>query len=139
MFKKILVAYDSSEESRKAVKIAGYLANKLSADLWIVVAFDSKTEYYTEPNAADLIDARFNLAAEQMKDAINEIGSISGSINTEILEGPPADAIISVARTRRIELVIMGTRGDDKPSDLLVGSQSQMVISNAGCPVLLAP
>lgn len=85
MFKKILVAFDSSEESRKAVKIAGFLANKLGADVWIVVAYDLITEYITEPNAADLNDARFNLAAEQMRDAINEIGSISGSINTEIL------------------------------------------------------
>jgi hypothetical protein len=43
MLKKILVAFDSSEHARKAVKIAGFLANRLRADIWVVVAFDPIT------------------------------------------------------------------------------------------------
>jgi nucleotide-binding universal stress UspA family protein len=59
------------------------------------------------------MSARFNLATQQMKVAISEIGSISGSISTEILEGPAAEAIINIAHSREIELIIMGTCGRD--------------------------
>jgi nucleotide-binding universal stress UspA family protein len=137
MFKKILLAFDSSEHARKAAKVAGELANSLKADIWVVVAYDPIPPYLGKPNIQDAISGRLSMAEEQIKDAINEIGPISGSITKEILEGPAAEAILSVANTRQIELIIMGTRGHGKLAGLLVGGHSQKVVSHANCPVLL--
>ena len=69
--------------------------------------------------------------------AFEIIGDIPGELQTQIIEGPPAEAILSVADTRNNDLIIMGTRGLGKIAGLLIGSQSQKVISHAKCPVML--
>ncbi len=72
-----------------------------------------------------------------MKDALSQIGEISGKLTTELLEGPVAEAILGVIDAREIDLVIMGTRGLSRLQGLVVGSQSQNVIQHASCPVML--
>jgi len=54
-----------------------------------------------------------------------------------VLEGPPAEAILNVAETREIDLIVMGTRGLGRFTGMLLGSQSQKVVSHASCPVTL--
>ncbi|MFH1635561.1 MAG: universal stress protein [Chloroflexota bacterium] len=65
------------------------------------------------------------------------MGDIPGELKTEVLEGPPAEAILNVADTRGNDLIVMGTRGRGRLSGLLLGSQSQKVVAHAHCPVLL--
>jgi len=50
MFKNILIAVDGSEHSHKAAKTAGDLARTLSADLWLVVAYEPLPTYLGQPN-----------------------------------------------------------------------------------------
>jgi nucleotide-binding universal stress UspA family protein len=52
------------------------------------------------------------------------------------LEGPLEDAIVSVARSRDAQLIAMVTRGHDQVGDVLLGSHTERVIREAGCPVL---
>jgi nucleotide-binding universal stress UspA family protein len=42
-----------------------------------------------------------------------------------------------VANTRKADLIIMGSRGLGTLAGLVLGSQSQKVISHAPCPVLV--
>jgi nucleotide-binding universal stress UspA family protein len=137
MFKKTLLAFDGSDHARKAAKIAGELANSMQADLWVVFAYDPLPNYLGKPNMQAAMDSRLDKAEEEMNDAIHEIGTISGKITKEILEGPAAEAILNVADVREIELIVMGTRGHGRLEGLLIGSHSQKVVSHALCPVLL--
>lgn len=59
-------------------------------------------------------------------------------MHQEVLEGPPAEAILNVANVREIDLIVMGTRGLGRLAGALLGSQSQKVVAHASCPVLLA-
>ncbi len=137
MFNKILLAYDGSEHARKAAKIAGTLANKMQADLWVVIAYDPLPSYLGVPNEQTAIDSRLDKANGEMNDAIGEIGPIEGKLTREILEGPATEAILNVANVRGIELIVMGTRGHSRIEGLLMGSHSQKVLSHAHCPVLV--
>ncbi len=137
MFSKILIAYDGSDHARKAVKIAGDLANKILADVWVVIAYDPIPSYVGSPNMQNAIDAQLDWANAQMKEAIDQIGPISGKLTQEIIEEPATEAILNVASTHEIELIVMGTRGLGKLAGLLVGGHSQKVVSHAQCPVLL--
>jgi len=56
---------------------------------------------------------------------------------TEILQGPPADAILRVAKTRDVDLIVMGARGLGSLGSLLLGSVSQKVMAHADCPVII--
>jgi len=137
MFKNILVAVDGSEHGLKAAKMAGDLARRLQSDLWVVVAYDPMPSYLGHPYLLEAINARMVHSEAILAGAIAEIGEIPGGLKQEILEGPPAEAILAVAETRSVDLIIMGTRGLGRLVSAMVGSQSQKVLANASCPVLL--
>ncbi len=56
----------------------------------------------------------------------------------DLLEGPPADAIVRAAAACRADLIVMGARGRGAFRGLL-GSVSTRVLHHAPCPVLIAP
>ncbi len=137
MFKNILVAVDGSEHGLKAARAAGNLARDLRADLRVVVAYDPVPSYMGQPNLQEAITARLAASDKILSEALAEIGEIPGAMKSEELEGPAAEAVLSVADTREVDLIIMGTRGLGRLASVLVGSQSQKVIAHAKCPVLL--
>jgi nucleotide-binding universal stress UspA family protein len=49
-----------------------------------------------------------------------------------------ADAIVSYAKDKHIDLIVTGTRGRDKLKSALLGSIASDVITHAHCPVLIA-
>lgn len=54
-------------------------------------------------------------------------------------DGKLEDAILEVARTRQACVIVMPTRGHDGIGDVLLGSHTERVIREAGCPVLSVP
>lgn len=138
MFKNILLAVDGSEHALKAARLAGELARLTRANLWVVTSYDPIPSYLGEPNLSQIIAARTGEAESTLATAMQAIGEIPGEIHKEILEGPPAEAILNVANVRGIDLIVMGTRGLGRLAGALLGSQSQKVVSHASCPVMLA-
>ena len=58
-------------------------------------------------------------------------------IKTEIIASIKiADAIVSYAKDKHIDLIIIGTRGRSKFKSLVLGSVASDVVRNAHCPVL---
>lgn len=137
MFKRILVAVDGSDHSWKAARLAGDFCRSMPADLWVITVFDPIPGYIGQPYLDHAIAARLEVTEELMKKALEEIGDIPGELNSETLEGPVAEAILGVIDARKIELVVMGTRGLGRLQGLVLGSQSQKVVQHATCPVLL--
>ena len=137
MFKKILLGVDGSEHALRAAKVTGDLARKLRSDVWVVACFDPVPAYLGEPNLQQAVNLRLQQAEEVLNPALEAIGNIPGALRTEVLEGPPAEAILNVAQARGNDLIIMGTRGLGQLAGLLLGSQSQKVITHACCPVML--
>jgi nucleotide-binding universal stress UspA family protein len=137
MFKNILVAVDGSEHGLKAARVAGDMARCMQANLWVVVAYDPVPSYLGQPNLQEAITERMNYSENILANAHAEIGEIPGVLKKEALEGSPAEAILAVADTWEVDLIVMGTRGLGRLASIVVGSQSQKVIAHASCPVLL--
>ena len=138
MYTHILLGVDGSKNALHAAKTAGDLARTMNSKiLRIVVAFDPVPPYLGEPNLQAAISARVKEADEILHKAIKAVGEIPGEIHTEVLEGSPAEAILDVAKTRKCDLIVMGSRGLGRLTGLLLGSQSQKVVQHAPCPVLI--
>ena len=138
MFNHILLGVDGSVHALHAAKTAGDLARTVKSNiLRIVVAFDPVPPYLGEPNLQTVISARMKEAETILQKALEAVGKIPGEVHTEILEGSPAEAILDVASTRKVDLVVMGSRGFGRLKGLLIGSQSQKVVQHAPCPVLI--
>jgi len=138
MYSNILLGVDGSEHALNAAQTAGDLARSMKSKIIrIVVAYEPVPPYLGEPNFQDAISARMIEADEILKKALKSVGEISGEVHTEVLEGPPAEAILEVARIRKCDLIVMGSRGLGRLAGALLGSQSQKVVQHAPCPVLI--
>jgi len=137
MFKSILVGLDGSHHALKAAKFAADIARLTKAALWVVVCYDPVPTYLGEPYRQQAINARLKFTDDILRPALEAIGSIPGELKTEALEGQPAEVILNVAEVRDIDLIVMGVRGLGRLAGLILGSQSQKVVANASCPVLL--
>lgn len=138
MFKTILLGVDGSGHALKAAHVAGNLARCMQAEIWVVVSFDPIPTYLGEELTQEVNAARLEHAEQILKPALEAIGKTGTSVKHQILEGPPAEAILSVAEESGVDLIIMGTRGLGRLSGLALGSQSQKVVTHASCPVLIA-
>lgn len=138
MFNNILLAVDGSDHSLNAARTASQLARTLnSAELRIVVVYDSVPPFLGEPNFQSAINARLDEAQGILRKAEEEIGEVPSKVHTELIAGDPAESIIEVANVRRCELIVMGSRGLGRLAGLVLGSTSQKVVSHAPCPVLI--
>jgi nucleotide-binding universal stress UspA family protein len=137
MFKNILLAVDGSAHALKAASVAGEMARAMQANLWVVTVFDPIPTYLQEPGLQQAMDERFARSESVLCEALQAIGTAPCALATEQLEGPVAEAVLTVLDTHPVDLIVMGARGLGRLKGLLLGSQSQKVVAHAPCPVLL--
>jgi nucleotide-binding universal stress UspA family protein len=138
MFDVILLAVDGSEHAQHAAKLAGDLARAVNArELLIVVAFEPIPGYLGEPWLSKAISDREAQAQRILQSAQETVGNFPAKINTEMIEGTIAEAILDIADTRKCDVVVMGSRGFGRIEGAVLGSNSQKVVSHSPCPVLI--
>ncbi len=137
MFQKILVAVDDSPAAKKAVNYAEQLAKLTHAQILVVHAYPKIPDYLGEPNLSQTIARHLEKAEELVEPMIKQLQDAGIDVIPEILEGPPADAILRVADAREVDLIVMGARGLGSVASMLLGSVSQKVLAHAKCPVMI--
>jgi len=137
MFEKILFATDGSADAREALSYAGDLALRDGAQVIVVHAFESVPGYLGEPMQDEIIERRVSHARDLTDEAVQALQGRGVSTETELLEGPPADAILRVAATQDVDLIVMGSRGRGAVTSLLLGSVSHRVLAHTHAPVLV--
>ncbi len=138
MFRTILLAYDGSDHARKALDIAADLARQYGSKLFLVHTYVPLPNYLGAAYYQEVLLKQMEAAQQILQQAETLLGQIPGlEVEAELLEGSPAEVILHVAEARKPDLIVMGTRGLSQMRGLLLGSQSQKVVSHAQCPVLL--
>ena len=137
MFKNILVAYDGSLNSRRALDVAVEIAKCAQARVHLVYAYDKIPSFLGEPNLQELVDKVLIAAREMVESAAAQLKAEYIRVTTNVLEGPPAEAILDVAEAEKFDLIVMGSRGLGRLQGLLLGSVSDRVLHHAKIPVLI--
>ena len=70
-------------------------------------------------------------------DAAAALSSARRPIEQVVCEGDPAREIVKSARTRDVDLVVLGARGLRTLGRLLLGSVSETVVHHVGRPVVI--
>ena len=136
MFKKILIAYDGSDHSRRAARVAGDMARvQPTSELVLVCVLEPMPAGLGKPYIDNLITEKTREGEIMLQEARDLIGE-GVEVNSELLFGPPAESIMNVASSQNCELIVMGTLGLGGLKGLLVGSQIQKVINLSTVPVL---
>jgi nucleotide-binding universal stress UspA family protein len=142
--KKIVVAFDGSTDSARAVEVAAELGLKFGASLVVVHVYSSPFVAFTgpagipAPDIADLEDAAKDKGQATLDQGVamakRELAGASG----ELLEAASiVQAIVEFAADQKADLLVIGTRGNTGFKKLLLGSVSSGVVTHAACPVLV--
>ncbi len=137
MFKKILLATDGSAHAKKAMRLARDLAVRDDAQVIVVHAFKSVPSYLEGASRDELAGRHITEGRKIAEEAAQELEKAGLEVVVEVLEGPPADAILRVVGTRQPDLIVMGTRGHGEVTSLLLGSVSHRVLVHTRVPVMV--
>ena len=137
MFKNIVLAFDGSDYSNKALQCAKSMAERFEATLWLVHVFHNPSDLLGYTDYEKLYARRKSAAQAVLDDAKQKFGTTTFIVNEELHEGPEAESILKVAENRKADLIVMGTRGLGAVKGFLVGSVSRKVIHYASCPVMV--
>lgn len=137
MFTEILVAVDGSDHANRALDLARELAVKYNARLRVMHAYPPVSDLLGYGELEGIIAERSRLGQAILDAALERLQGSGLDIRTELMAGPEAEAILSVAQTRECDLIVLGRRGRSQLQGLLLGSVSQKVIQHAHCPVLV--
>jgi nucleotide-binding universal stress UspA family protein len=137
MFEKILLATDGSPHAEEALKYARDLALRDDAQVIVVHAVPPVPAYLGEPRWQELVSRNIVEGEQVAGHAAENLRKAGVEVVVEVLEGPPADAILRVADVRRPDLIVMGSRGHGELASLLLGSASHRVLAHAHVPVMI--
>lgn len=137
MFKNIVLAFDGSDYSLKALQCAKSVAERFEATLWLVHVFRNPSDFMGYTDYEKLYARRKSAAQAVLDDALKKLGTTTFIVNEELHEGPEAESILKAAENRKADLIVMGTRGLGAVKGFLVGSVSRKVIHYASCPVMV--
>jgi nucleotide-binding universal stress UspA family protein len=145
MYKNILVATDGTRLSGKAVTHAAALAKALGARL---TAFYASPDYpipvYAEGAIVEPMTRR-EYAAICKDNADRILGAIAAKAKSAQLafnavhavDSTPWRAILAAARKHRCDAIVMASHGRRGVSALLLGSETQKVLTHSKIPVIV--
>ena len=136
-FTNILVAYDGSEHSRKALDTAVKVAQCSKCKLKVLYAFDKVPFVLGDEETEHFIERAMSRGRENLAEVTTRLRDTGLDFNTDMVEGPAAEAILRVAQTEDCDLIVMGSRGLGMMQGLLLGSVSYRVLHRATIPVLI--
>ena len=142
MYKRILVPTDGSERSVKAVEGAARFAKPIGATLVVMTvvepySYTNLAEYRPEP--IEQYDERVTAEAEERLADAKEIADRIGVENRTVMTKSfsPAEAIIEQAEKNGCDLIVMASHGRKGIAAVLLGSETQKVLTHSHFPVMV--
>jgi nucleotide-binding universal stress UspA family protein len=137
MKKQFLIATDGSPGAQEAVQQGLALAREAAAAVTLVYVRHAPLPvlgdpYYQRALSDEL--ARARVVIEEAADSASRAGT---EVQTAVLEGDPAEAIVRFGRAREVDLIVVGSRGRGAIAGALLGSVSEGVVHRADRPVLV--
>ena len=146
MLKKILVPIDGSDLSNEAVNYASLFARRVGAQVLFCIAEPESAPWMNfglgaifNPEALKALHDSAKLEAEKiLKQALNNAQSAGIAASTRLVfNDHPYEAIMEVAEQEGCDLIIMASHGRKGVSGLLLGSETQKVLTHSAIPVLV--
>ncbi len=137
MFEHIAIGYDGSQAAAQAFNLALDLAGRYGAVLH-VVAVAGPTEAESEPKDESVIDSCRQQYWQALLPLQGQAEDAHVKARFEVVEGNPADEIVSCAERHGADLIVVGHRGHGLIARMLLGSVAKQIIDRAHCAVLVS-
>lgn len=142
MFKKILVPTDGTELSAKAIDGAVQMARQLGAQIIGVTVIEpysyaSLSEY--RPESFEDYEARMEKVAKERLEKLESVAKAANvAVETVVAKSfSPYEAIIETAKQRGCDAIFMASHGRRGLNAVLLGSETQKVLTHSNIPVMV--
>lgn len=137
-FQNIMVAYDGSNLSKKALQRAVQLAQSSAAKLDIVHVFQLPVYIAGEAMIAITQDqAQYYSESQAKLEEAKQLVPPELAVSLVMKIGNPAKEILDYAEKAGTDLIVMGSRGLGPIREFILGSVSHNVVQHAKIPVLI--
>ena len=143
--KKLLVAYDGSDASKKAIETVLKCSNKQDEITLLTVVPAELAESSFTKMLLPTIDLSAIVKSGSFKEkAMESLNKLSKQIENNVLKvdtmvesGDPADEILITAKKLNADIIIIGYKGYGKEGRFLLGSVTDKVVRHASMSVLV--
>ena len=142
MFKRILVPTDGSDITVKAMNTAITLAKSVGAQVYAISVkepfpYSAISEMQPTP-PQEFFDAQERIAAARVKSVSDACAAAGVTCQAHTVEAlHPWEAIIDHAKRMGCDLLVMASHGRRGVAALLLGSETQKVLTHSTVPVLV--
>ncbi len=144
--KRLLIAYDGSDASKKAIEVGLKCSNKEDEILLLTVIPAELSESSFTKMLLPTIDLSSSIKSGSFKErAMDSLSKISEEIKPKVTNievsvesGDPADEILLSAKKHIVDIIVLGYKGYGKEGRFLLGSVTDKVVRYAGVSVLVA-
>ncbi len=145
MYKRILVATDGTELSDQAVQHALQLADVTGAELVALKVVPRYPQTYFEGGVALGAEEIKRIEKEWQTEAMRVVNAVQSEGQKRQVKVKPttvkadlvAEAIIAAAKKHKADLIVMASHGRRGLKRLLLGSETQQVLTHSHVPVLV--
>ena len=149
MYKRLLVAFDGSEQSYKALYHAISIAEKFGAELTLLTVVPRHiTPVITDNAFGEIANVEHILDYhEKLKSKYQCILTKAGSsvrlehpdlnVSTILREGRPSANIVDLAKKDGYDLIVMGSRGIGGIKGWIIGSTCNRVVDSCTKPIII--
>ncbi len=135
---KILVPLDGSDNSFRALDAAIFLAKKSNSTIdmiYCVSVFPSIEVQMVDPIKCQILEHKF--AESVLKKALSICKQNGLEANRTILCGTPGYTITKYIKSKKVDLVVIGSHGRSTIREVFLGSVSNYVLHKSPAPVLV--
>jgi nucleotide-binding universal stress UspA family protein len=143
MFGRILLCADGSDHARHAAAAAIAIAKRFDSEVVVIhAAAPPPSAVFAidiDPalNREDLYAASLGIQRHILCEVSQTLESAGVRFRLRDVTGQPVEEIINAAKTEKVDLIVVGSRGLGGFQRLMVGSVSDGVVHHAHCPVLV--
>ena len=145
MYKRILVATDGSKLSKQAVDHAINLADITGAEVVALKVVPRYPQTYFEGGVALAASEVAKIEKQWHEEAMAAVNAVKDAGQKRAVKVKPitvksdliAEAIISAAKRNKCDLIVMASHGRRGLKRLLLGSETQQVLTHSHTPVLV--
>jgi nucleotide-binding universal stress UspA family protein len=133
----IITPVDLEEHSNKLIEYAAYMADKLGAKLTLIHVLEPIHTIVDIEMGSSTLEKYTENRLQTARDFLQKLAAPYPECTTKILQGVIVDAIVDFAKSKKAEMIIIGTHGSKGIEKLLLGSVAERVVKNAHCPTLV--
>jgi len=142
MYEKVLVPLDGSRESECIIDHIAMLAKSCGIPGVVLLrvvepfAHAAVITYLGDEGVRSAQTKARQAAEEYLSYVAGPLRTHCRGVETAVMEGRPAEAILDYAQKNGVDLIAMSTHGASGPTRWAVGSVTQKVLSQAGIALL---